>query len=419
MHKRGARASAHARAAIALARSAISALVRQGGADTPPPQASSPAPQPPDDAPLIAAEEILAADAEATSLSWPRRFVKALGKQPAWVVAAILTGAISQIEVHAFDPVAHGIVAGYRAVTGQQPLGTPNEQMNKIAGQAKDDGYTVTSTSVAFAFGPKAEVLVLSPRDPASSTHSAELRVYAVPTKGRVRKLFDFRPQPASSGRTLPGSPLTHLFFPRTFGMRVRATANVDGSPGNEVLVDLFDPREPSMAVIPLLLSQDLSNDKLVLRPLLSPTSTGKSSMVPLLSAKRFAAGDWAIEARTSLYGRPIAISTGAHGKRPIESFAVAAYAFSNAALYGTSGGVLTLATGYVARGGNFPTPSLMQILIWHVDLTAPSPNGSAKTFAGIPDFAAFPPSATARQIQAALTAAVHGLPSVTHSSSP
>jgi hypothetical protein len=82
------------------------------GRDVRSPLASPPAPQPPDDdAPLIAAEERPAADAGSKSLSRTRRFVKALGKQPAWVVAAILTGAISQIEVHAFEPVAHGIAA--------------------------------------------------------------------------------------------------------------------------------------------------------------------------------------------------------------------------------------------------------------------------------------------------------------------
>ena len=339
-----------------------------------------------------------------------RRLAGALRKQPGWLVAVLLAGAFGQVEAHLFSPIINGVVSAYDGLTGQHPLGTPAAQLDAIAGRAQQQGFTVSSTSVGFAFGPNANVMILSPRDPATSTRSAELRVYAIPTSGPVRLLFDFRPEPIAPTPTRGNdTPLDQVFAPRTFGLRVRAVARFNGSPGLQVLVDLYDPREPAIEVLPLLLSQDLSNDRFVLEPLLSPATTGRGSMSDVLSARYVATGNWADTARTTLYERPIAIRNAAQPDVVLRSFAVSGYGISTTTPFDTNGGVLTLAAGYAVRGGDFPTPTVMQILVWHVDLTITPP--TARTFSGVPDFAQFSPSAPTSEIQAALDRAAQGLP--------
>jgi hypothetical protein len=342
-----------------------------------------------------------------------RRSLHAVGRQPgAWIVAVLLTGALGQIEAHTFDPIVRSMASVFREVTGQKSLGAPDQQMNEIAGDARQRGYTITATSVGFAFGPRAEVMVLAPTNPANAQRSAELRVYAIPTKGRVQELFDFRPQAVDPPPTRSASnPLARAFTPRTFGISVRSIGRFDGSPGLQVLLDLYDPREPSIEVMPFLLSQNLTNDRFSLEPLLSPATTGNASITSILSTHFLSHNDWAAVARTLLYGRPIEIRNKDEPDAAMVSFAVSGYAVSTAAPFNTNGGVLTLAAGYAVRGGNFPTPTVMQILVWHVDLTETPP--TARTFSGIPDFAPLPPSATSGQIQTALNLAAQGLPPV------
>jgi hypothetical protein len=331
------------------------------------------------------------------------------------VVVVLLSGALLQIENHLFNPVVHGAVAVYRFVRDLPTPQTPDQQMAAIAESLRKKHYTVVPETVAFSYyGPRDDVLVASPDNPANSTRSAELLIYAVPKTGRVRLLLDFRPRPA--GRTpLAPSPIARAFVPRAYGIHIRAIRRFNGSPGKQALIDLYDPREPSIAVSPFLISQDVSYPHFSIEPLLNPVTTGIATVSRDLATRFLRTGGWANYARRYLYGAPFVVRNAARPHTTFKTFAASSYAFSNTVPFDTPGGVLTLAAGYALRGGDFPTPTVMQILVFHVQLTGTHP--VSRAFSGVPNLVTFPPSASSIQTQAALKLAAEGLAQTTTTS--
>jgi hypothetical protein len=324
------------------------------------------------------------------------------------VIAALLGAAVN----HAWGPLGHGIGSVIQGISGEQPLGTAAQQLNRVIGQARRRHYTVRSLTVAFDYGPPDTVMVLQPAGSAVFGRSAQIRVYQVPQSGRVRLLFSFTPEPvvpANAGAI--SNPLSGLFIPRALWIKITTVAPLNGSPGADVLLNLYDPQLPSLEVFPVLLFEDPATGRFHLQSLLNSATTHRESLRELLSRSQLAKQDWARPVMSLVYDRPLVIRDTSGSTPPLSAFGMSSYALSTASQRGETGGQLGLAAGYPARGGDFPSPSVMQIILWSIDLTRDEP--VARAFTGISDFVRLPPSPSMEAIDKALLAAANNLPPV------
>ena len=217
-------------------------------------------------------------------------------------------------------------------------------------------------------------VVVLRPVDSQSPT-SDEIRIYDVGSDQRLRLAFSFRPQARRSGSSGGESLQTPAAaLPRSFSLRVRRVADLDGLPGDELLVDLAEYAVQPIWPRPLYVYWDSAGERYRLSPLLGPATTGLATMRGLVSRNRSQAGTFGRAVVDSVYTRPTTLTDGVGGNAPVSAYAVEAYVTRAEEIVdprGKSPGGLRLLAGYIVRAKGYGTADLLEIIEWHVNLRA------------------------------------------------
>ncbi|MEJ7792024.1 MAG: hypothetical protein WKF65_08655 [Gaiellaceae bacterium] len=260
------------------------------------------------------------------------------------------------------------------------------EQLSEIVSRAaRDDFRLIEQRSVNLrGVGAPARIMIFRPTEPFGGI-SDELRVYDT-RDGRFRERLTFRPAvplelaPESLNPTIfQGRPLENWFERRSHGrsfvFRFKTVDDLNGTRGDEVILDIAEVAMQPIWPRPVYLSWNPSTEQYQLRSLLSPLTTNLRSMRPMLTRSYSRPGDFArfLIEESYRYADPIRDATG-HSP-PLQPFAVEAYVVEPSQSYdprGTQGGAIVLHTGYFVRGRAHASVDLLQLLTWRVNLSEP-----------------------------------------------
>lgn len=288
----------------------------------------------------------------------------------AWTYVALLV--VAGLVGHVFD-------TGWSLVTGLFKSSAPppiSSQLNEVVSKAARDGYRLVGPPRMIRFraaGPPSWMLLFRPLD-VTSRASDELRIYDVQSR-RLRLGFDFRPEILASQANVSAglASAAPLKLPRAFSISIRQVRNLDGAPGDEVVVDLTEFSVTPLWPRPAIIFWNAATQKFEIEPFLSPHSTHLATMNMVITRQYLSRSDSYTKALIAdVYARPVTIVDETGHTPPIATYAVEAYILRKEKLKdprGQTSGGLALTAGYVVKSSGFGTPDLLQAVTWHIDL--------------------------------------------------
>jgi hypothetical protein len=288
----------------------------------------------------------------------------------AWTYAALLL--VVGLVGHVSDTIWSVVTDPFKR-SAPPPI---SSQLNEVVSKAARDGFRLVGPPHKIRFraaGPASWMLLFRPLD-ITSKSSDELRIYDVEAK-KLRLGFDFRPeilvrQANASAGVAPTAPLQ---LPRAFSISIRQVRDLDGAPGNEVVVDLAEFSVTPLWPRPALIFWNAATQKFEIEPFLSPHSTHLASMNGVITRQYLSRSDSYTRALIAeVYTRPVKIADATGHTPPVATYAVEAYILRREKLKdprGQTSGGLALTAGYVVKSSGFGTPDLLQAITWHIDL--------------------------------------------------
>lgn len=249
-------------------------------------------------------------------------------------------------------------------------------QLNEVVSKAAREGYRLVGPPSEIRFraaGPASWMLLFRPLD-VTSKASDELRIYDVNSR-RLTLQFDFRPEilanQANASAGVP--PQAPLRLPRAFSISIRQVRDLDGAPGNEVVVDLTEFSVTPLWPRPAIVFWNAATEQFEIEAFLSPRTTRLQSMSSVITRRYISGSDSYTRAlMADVYDHPVTIVDATGHTAPITTYAVQAYVVRTERLKdprGQTSGGLALTAGYVVKSSGFGTPDLLQAVTWHVDL--------------------------------------------------
>ena len=288
----------------------------------------------------------------------------------AWRYVALLV--VVGLVGHVSDTI-WSIITGPFKSSAPPPI---SSQLNEVVSKAARDGFRLVGPPRKIRFraaGPASWMLLLRPLD-VTSKASDELRIYDVVSK-KLHLGFDFRPEILASEANVSAgvAPAAPLKLPRAFSISIHQVRDLDGAPGDEVVVDLTEFSVTPLWPRPAIIFWNAATQKFEIEPFLSPHTTHLASMNSVITREYLSRSDSYTRALiTDVYAHPVAIVDATGHTPPIATYAVEAYILKNERLKdprGQTSGGLALTAGYVVKSSGFGTPDLLQAVTWHIDL--------------------------------------------------
>jgi hypothetical protein len=253
-------------------------------------------------------------------------------------------------------------------------------QLNRIVADAGRRGYRLVGSVQLVSFRPAGDLsrmMLFRPLDP-SAQKSDDLRIYDI-HDGRLKLAFEFRPavKGPKAGRTPTLSSRSQgdqLVFPvpKAFTIRVRLIRDLNAASGDEALLDVSESAFKPVWPRPFYLYWDSAAQRFRVTPLLSPATTGRSTMARVLTTQYLRSIDsYAAAVRRIVYLEPLAV-TGATNTLPMQAFAVEAYIVRGERVQTPQGKLaagLILNAGYIVRDAGYAMADRLQVVTWHVNL--------------------------------------------------
>lgn len=277
-----------------------------------------------------------------------------------------------------------------RGVVHRKP-GPLADQINQVISDADSAGLRLVGPIRLIQFrsgGSPSRVMVLRPKDP-DSDDSDELRIYDLTADRRVDLTFSFRPTAPRSSSTSQdqstrGQVQPLIGKPLSFAISIRAARDLDGAPGNELLVDLSEFAVQPIWPRPTYLSWNPADRRFELSPLLGPVTTGRTTMRGLVAGRYSPSSAYTKAVIHQVYLQPTLIDDDVGRNSSFLAFAVEAYVAKPERIDDPRGrirGGLALTAGYVVRRTSYTTPDLLQVVRWHLNLRTRPFTANAATY--------------------------------------
>jgi hypothetical protein len=291
-----------------------------------------------------------------------------LSRGSRWAVLLILAALLGHVADSGWS-----YVTGFFGHSSPPPIAT---QLNEVVSRAARDGFRLIGPprKVRFrAAGPASWMLHFRPLD-VTSKSSDELRVYDVVDR-KLKLGFDFRPEilgkEATTSPAIP--PQAPIKLPQAFAISVRQVRNLDGAPGDEVVIDLTEFSVTPLWPRPAIIFWNAATQSFEIEPFLSPHTTHLASMRTVITRQRLTRSDTYTRAlMTDVYEHPVTIVDATGKTPPFATYAVETYILRRESLKdprGQTSGGLAMTAGYIVKSSGFGTPDLLQAVTWHIDL--------------------------------------------------